>query len=247
MIPDILKRSELAPRFMEGIRREKRIVNGPFKGMHYEGHSICSESDPKFLGTYEIELAPTLLNWRQIPFNTIIDVGAAEGYYAVGLSLLFPDSHVIAFETTESGRSLLTHLAELNRVTSRIELRGHCDLRELHSIMSNKNPLLVIMDIEGGEKELLSPEKIPEFHNAYIIVELHDCFDPGVGDLIKNRLMTSHDIQEIWTRGRQYSDFSVPSNPLYRKYLLPYLKQYASECRPEAMRWFVCTPKIKTN
>jgi len=208
-------------------------MNGPFKGMLYEGNSVCSASDPKFLGTYEVELVPALLKWRDIPFKTIIDVGAAEGYYAVGLSLLFPLAQIIAFETTETGRELIKRLSEQNNVSSRIDLHGHCDLAELHAVTSDISPMLLLMDVEGGERVLLNPEEIPALGHAYIIVELHDCFDPGVGELIKDRLSTSHHIKEIWSRDRHYSDFSEPNNPFARRFLLPYLKQYSSESRPE--------------
>jgi hypothetical protein len=218
-------------------------MNGPFKGMHYEGNSVCSASDPKFLGTYEIELVPALLNWKEIPFKTIVDVGAAEGYYAVGFSLLFPLAQIKAYETTETGRTVIKRLSEQNNVSARIDIHGHCDLAELHSVTSNLSPMLLVMDIEGGERGLLNPEEIPALRHAYIIVELHDCFDPGVGDLIKERLSISHHIEEICSRERHYSDFSEPKNPFARLFLLPYLKQYSSESRPERMRWFVCSPK----
>jgi len=220
-------------------------MNGPFKGMHYEGDSVCSASDPKFLGTYEVELVPALLNWKQIPFKTIIDIGAAEGYYAVGLSLLFPNAQIEAYETTEAGRAIIKYLSEKNKVSARINIHGHCDIADLHAVTSNLSPMLLIMDIEGGERVLLNPKEIPALQFAYIIVELHDCFDPGVGDLIKDRLSASHHVEEIWSRERRYSDFSEPRNPFTRRFLLPYLKQYSSEFRPEKMRWLVCTPKIK--
>lgn len=242
--PRFLKRTQLATRFMEKTRNEKKVINGPFKGMKYEGNSICSTSDPKFLGTYEIELATALLNWKGIHFKTIIDVGAAEGYYAVGLSLLFPLSHVVAFESTELGKTNIRQLAQHNKVSDRIEIQGHCDLKQLKYAISNISPVLILMDIEGGERDILVPKEIQALINSHIIVELHDCFDPGVGELIKNRLSTSHYIEEIWSRERQYSDFTQPKNNLLRSFILPYLKKYASESRPERMRWFICTPKI---
>ena len=67
------------------------------------------------MGVYESELAPFFLKWSAIPFQHIIDVGAAEGYYAVGCAMLWPQATVTAFESSEEGRRLLIRNVELNR------------------------------------------------------------------------------------------------------------------------------------
>jgi len=61
--------------------------------------SVCSTNIPKLLGCYEAELHPVFAKWQAVPFRQVVNVGAAEGYYAVGCARLWPEAQVIAFET----------------------------------------------------------------------------------------------------------------------------------------------------
>ena len=63
-------------------------MGGPFKGMRYHGDAMGGAVAPKIKGVYESELAPFFVKRSAIPFQHIIDVGAAEGYYAVGCAML---------------------------------------------------------------------------------------------------------------------------------------------------------------
>lgn len=211
--------------------------------MRYHGNAVCGAAAPKVLGVYESELAPFLLRWSTIPFQHIIDVGAAEGYYAVGCATLWPQAAVTAFETSEEGRRLLTRNVELNRLQSRVEIMGYCGREQLHAAMLNGQPSLVIVDIEGEEGHLLEPGNIPGLANAHIIVEIHDFIDNRLGEIVFSRLKSSHVIEEVRTRARTFWDFREPRALWLRFFLLPYLKQYADELRPGPMRWFCCTPR----
>ena len=81
-----------------------RVRSGPFAGMRYVDTSVGSCFIPKLLGTYECELA-SKVEWicRQQP-KLIIDIGAAEGYYAIGLAIRMPNARVVAFEQDRQGR-----------------------------------------------------------------------------------------------------------------------------------------------
>lgn len=238
----ILRRSAWAPQYLSRIHTAGYIVGGPFKGMAYDGNAVGSASIPKLLGVYEIELSDTLDQWTKIPFRTIIDVGAAEGYYAVGSALRWPKASVFAFETTDEGRRLILRNAELNDVRGRMTIQGHCELKELQTAMAGPYPTLLIMDVEGAERTLLDTSQIPELHSAHIIVEVHDCFDPEVGEIVLGHLRETHSIKEIWTTQRTPRDFAKPESWILKQWLWPYLLQYASELRPGPMRWFCCEP-----
>jgi hypothetical protein len=62
------------------------IINGPFKGMKYISESVGSCHMPKILGIYENEIYPTLLNFLSNS-DLFVDIGAGEGYYAVGSAI----------------------------------------------------------------------------------------------------------------------------------------------------------------
>src|SRR5438132_1427624 len=72
-----------------------RVIIGPFAGMR-----ILDQNPflPYLLGTYELELHSVLERLLERNWDRIIDIGAAEGYYAIGLSMRCPDAQCIAFE-----------------------------------------------------------------------------------------------------------------------------------------------------
>jgi precorrin-6B methylase 2 len=194
------------------------------------------------MGVYESELAPCLLKWSAIPFQQIVDVGAAEGYYAVGCAMLWRQATVTVFESSEEGRRLLARNVELNGVQSRLKIMGHCGQEQLQAAMLDGLPSLIIMDVEGAEGHLLELKSIPNLTNAHIIVEIHDHMDKRLGEIVSSNLKSSHVIEEVWTRKRTFWDFYEPRALWLRLWLLPYLRQYADELRPGPMRWFCCTP-----
>jgi len=241
-LPARFKRSVIAPRFLERLKKSQTVVGGPFKGMRYHGEAVCGAAAPKILGVYESELAPFLLRWSTVPFQHIIDVGAAEGYYAIGCATLWPQATVTAFESCEEGRRLLTRNVELNRMQSRVKIIGHCGQEQLKTAMLNGQPSLIIIDIEGAEGHLLEPGNIPNLTSAHIIVEIHDHVDGRLGETVSSKLKSTHVVEEVRTQARTFWDFHEPRALWLRFWLLPYLKQYADELRPGPMRWFCCTP-----
>ena len=241
-LPARFRRSVVAPRFFERLRKSQTVVGGVFKGMRYHGEAVCSVAAPKIMGTYESELAPFLQKWSAIPFRHTINVGAAEGYYAVGCAMLWPQAIVTAFESSEQGRTLLTRNVELNGLRSRVKIMRHCGPQQLDAATRNGEPTLVIMDVDGAEGNLLNPAEVPGLVNAYIIVEIHDFIDEQLGEIVSSQLKSTHVIEEVRTQTRILRDFHEPRALWLRFWLLPYLKQYAEELRPGPTRWFCCTP-----
>src|SRR6267143_1703442 len=71
------------------------VVSGPFAGMKFNNKYLDL---PKILGTYEIELHEVFDRLRERNFHMVVDIGAAEGYYAVGAMLWKKECSVIAYE-----------------------------------------------------------------------------------------------------------------------------------------------------
>ncbi len=97
---------------------EDNIVrHGPFKGMKYpQKVSIGSELYPKLLGSYESELTDTINFILKQDYSTILDIGCAEGYYAVGIGRIIQNARVIAYDTDEIALKLCNQMAQLNNV-----------------------------------------------------------------------------------------------------------------------------------
>jgi hypothetical protein len=81
--------TELARRFVDN--QGTTVLHGPFAGLMYPRDLLLAQADApiaKLLGTYEQELHPVFEEVIAKQPRTIIDIGAAEGYYAVGLALI---------------------------------------------------------------------------------------------------------------------------------------------------------------
>ncbi len=138
-----------------------RILAGPFRGLCYtpcHRNSYCAHV---LLGTYEKELHAIVDNVCRRGYSTIVDVGAAEGYYACGLAMRQPQAHVVAFESEPAKRELALELAASNGIRN-VELRGECGAESLRRILGRDGGAFVFCDIDGGEEELLDPRAIPE-------------------------------------------------------------------------------------
>src|SRR5229473_2239235 len=76
------------------IRTEgQKVLNGPFQGMMLASGSAEGCYVPKLLGCYEAELHPYVAEAAQRGYEAIINVGTAEGYYAIGMARLLPSSN----------------------------------------------------------------------------------------------------------------------------------------------------------
>lgn len=224
-------------RVFERLNRPAAVMLGPFQGMKYIGRAYCSAVLPKLLGTYECELIPAIERLARDAPDRIVDIGAAEGYYAVGLALRVPEARVVAFELYEPARRLLTRLARLNDAEDRIDLRGECTIESLNQALSGARRPALICDCEGAEDLLLDPERVPALRSALIVVETHDGMVPGLNDRLIGRFQESHAIERIGSRPRTEADF-----PAGLDLSLEEKAVAADEERPWA-EWFVLAPK----
>jgi hypothetical protein len=169
------------------------VASGPFTGMKFTRGAAEGCFLPKLLGCYELELHPHLMALRkERRYETIIDLGSAEGYYAVGLARLFPEARVLARDTDARSLPLLQAHIALNAVEGRVEpggLFGHGDFA-VHA----GRKVLVFCDIEGGEGELLDPAKAPALAGFDLVVEAHEGMDATLPAMLARRFDRTHDI-----------------------------------------------------
>jgi len=174
-----------------------KVKNGPFKGMRYPtAQATGSALLPKLLGSYESELYPIINNMLKKEYTDIVDVGSAEGYYAIGFGMRFPKAKVYAFEANEAGRHTCEEMAKINGITDRLQLGGFCDDKTLLSL-SLKNKALIISDCEGYEKNLLTPEVAHFLKSHDLLVEIHDLMDTEIASSLRLRFEKTHRIQVV--------------------------------------------------
>src|SRR2546423_8930110 len=87
------------------------VQAGPFKGMRYSTDTVGGGYIPKLLGIYERELHAFVRDLAALNIREVINIGAADGYYAVGLARQNPATRVIAFEAEQRGRKLIEQMA----------------------------------------------------------------------------------------------------------------------------------------
>jgi hypothetical protein len=217
-------------------RTSQQVLQGPFAGMRYVDDSVGSAYIPKLLGLYERELSHCVDAIEALQPEQIIDIGAGEGYYAVGLARRNPAAHMLAFELQSAGRSAIAEHARLNNVEKQIEIRGECTVSALRDALPSSRQSVVVCDVEGAESQLMDPTTVPALSNATILVELHEFVVPGITDELKKRFSSSHHIEHIWQQPRSRADF--PWRTLGTSLLpKPYLDWAVSEWRPERMAW----------
>src|SRR6187455_778364 len=74
------------------------VQGGPFQGMRYIERTQWECLPAKLLGIYERELHAIVEDLVARAYDTVINVGSAEGYYAVGFARRCPAASVIAYE-----------------------------------------------------------------------------------------------------------------------------------------------------
>jgi hypothetical protein len=178
-------------------RLGSRVLAGPFAGLVYPTFtSAGSALFPKILGSYEQELQPLIESLIGRAYSTVVDIGAAEGYYAVGIAKRLPRSTVYAFEADPRGAAQLTALAAANGVADRVIARGLCTVADLTALDLKGRPL-IISDCEGAEVMLLDPRAVPALARCDILLEFHSLGSTDPYGLFRERFAATHDIEII--------------------------------------------------
>jgi hypothetical protein len=217
----------------------KKILAGPFKGMTYIREARGSELLAKLLGTYELELNGAIDRMIRRQPDLVVDVGCAEGYYAIGLAVRIPAARIVAFDTDRYAQHLLKRLAKLNGVDSRTTPGNFCTPELLQRTIAPALRPSLVCDCEGFEQHLLRPDLAPDLARTDILVELHDAWIPGLQEEIRRRFSATHDIEQIDSRPRKAQDLQVPVNLTPQE-----IEQVICEARADGRQtWFYMTPR----
>jgi len=214
----------------------QRVLAGPFVGLHLPATAFWGGHAARLAGAYEEEIAPHVERAIARSPRLVVDAGAAEGYYAVGLARRLPDAQIIAYEIDGEARRLCAEVARRNDVTN-VRMRGRVTPRDL----SRRLPAdaLVLCDVEGYELDLLHPEMVPGLLTAHLIVELHEFERPGVSQTMVERFTASHTIELVDARPR------TGSRPQLAHLDEATAHRAMDEGRPSEprMQWAVMTPR----
>lgn len=217
-------------------RQGTKIHAGPFAGMDYVAAATEGALIPRLIGTYESELHPHLQAAADAGLDCVIDVGCAEGYYAVGLARMMPEVTVYAHDIDDKARVACAGLAGKNAVSDRVIIGGEFKPDGFEAFAGRR--VLVMVDAEGAEVDILQPELSPALAGMRIIVETHDLYRAGALATLMERFSPTHEIVRV---DQQPKVFDMPA--WLRD--LPHLDQLLAvwEWRARPTPWLVMTPK----
>jgi hypothetical protein len=171
------------------------IYGGLFKGMKYLERPSQGMLLSRLLGVYEAELHPHFVAFLEEGVDVIIDVGSAEGFYAVGLARLAAEVEVHAHDIDENAQKLCAELARRNGVEDRVHVGGEFKPADFQAFAGRR--ALVLVDAEGAELDILDPAQAPALAGMRIVVETHDLFRPGAEAAMVERFSATHEITRV--------------------------------------------------
>jgi hypothetical protein len=219
------------------------VLHGPFKGLRYaSARSTGSALVPKLLGSYEHELHGVIKRILAGDYTDIVDVGCAEGYYAVGFGVLLPRATIHAFDTSPHAQQLCMAMARLNGVAERLKLGDFCDETKLIDLKLGRKAL-VLSDCEGYESTLFTARVAAALAPHDVLIEVHeDPHDPTLSATLQSRFASTHDVTIVDSiddkrklRGRDFvelAEFDVRTR-----------HRLVREGRQGIMEWLYFTPK----
>lgn len=149
-------------------------------------------------------LAETL---SKIKFERIINLGCAHGYYAVGLAKACPGVKIVAIDINPEMLKSCKALAEANEVLPQMDLVSSCDAEKLGKL--GRGRTLIVSDCEGFELTAFPSSEVHNYCSTYFLIELHDCFIPGITPTLIERFSATHQIRIIDATPRDPADYPV--------------------------------------
>lgn len=214
-----------------------KVLAGVFQGLQLPMETSWAGMSAYLAGTYEAELVPSLKRLIANPPSLIVDVGAAEGYYAIGLARLLPDTPIHAYDIDPEARRICRQTRALNAAAN-VRIHGRIKLRDLERRL--RPGAFVICDCEGYEIDLIDPVVVPSLREASAIVELHDFVDPTISARLVDRFADTHRVEVVSAKQR--------CNDLPQlRHLDPKLRAAAVDegrpTEPWPMRWLILEPR----
>jgi hypothetical protein len=215
-----------------------KVISGPFKDMILPAEASWGDGDAsaKLLGVYEAELHEAVEAGLARKPDLIVNVGCAEGYYAVGLARRAPGVRLVAYDIDEKAQEICRNSAAANGVEGPFEVRGLCQPGDLRALVQTASAPLLVVDCEGYETTLL--EAAEPLAHCDIIVECHDFTDRTLTETLRTRFAATHEVALIREGPRDPAAFPMLGKlSSFERWLM------VCEWRPEVMNWLVMTAR----
>ena len=219
------------------------VGDGPFRGMKlstdpwWGGFDLIS----KILGNYEPHIVEHILALAKKGESTFVDIGAADGYFPIGLTMDGTFQKAYAFEISPEARAKMSTSIENNGCSEKIVVGEEANAKTLKKVVDECNNAVILIDIEGAEYDLLNNEVLNMLESSYIICELHPWL--AVDGQRKQ--------QDLIARANELFHVSFLQRKAYEPNKFAVLEEFSdderllacSEGRPQNMQWMVLEPR----
>ena len=228
------------------------VQSGIFKNLRYPKiYSYMSVIFPKLMGIYEKQLHKPISEFKKNNYDTIINIGAAEGYYAVGMALCFPQSKVAAIDINIDALNFLKKMSILNNTQDRVKIINSDAKIFLETIDPNQS-YLVICDCERCEFDIFSEKSIENLKKSDLIIEMHYKESEAEVDSVEYSKFIEEK-NSFLERFKKHHDHEIVT-PLFTRLEdikglenipIKYAKKLANEHRAKNAEWLIFKSKYK--
>lgn len=222
---------------------DKTVLHGPFKGMKYPQRPLKGMFCSLILGSYENEISEVIEQINNTNYSEIIDIGCAEGHYAVGFAYRNSNVKVYAYDINKDALKFCESMAKVNGVQDRIILGDFCSKQTLMSFNFTKKGL-VMCDVEGYEWELFDKEVAEKLKDVDLLIEMHDFANINISGKITEIFSGTHHAKIIQSiddiQKAKYYDY-----PELKGLSVKVKKSILGENRPTIMEWAFFQSKSK--
>jgi len=219
------------------------IKYGPFKGLHLDRDTWWGKLDlgSQCLGLYEKEILNLIETTDADHYSTFIDIGAADGYYAIGMLVSGKVGKTICFEQTEKGRNVIAENWRKNHSVGELTILGEANAASFATLNAKDlENAFVLVDVEGFEFDLLTDEVLSLLRSSTVVIEIHHWMEDFLDKY--NTFLRNAD---------RYFDLDIIPRVERETSNLPELRDFTddnrllltSERRPGVMRFLKLTPK----
>ena len=192
----------------------------------------------KIYGFYENKIQQKL---KDINNPILIDIGAADGFFAIGSLKSKICEFCYAFEETKKSRENLSKTAKINNVQNKLSIIGKVTKDNFFTLLPSKinfSEVTILCDIEGGEFDFFSDEILATIRDSNIIIEIHKNHNKNLEIDLLERVKKYFDVSIIIDNDKNFEGVSElhALNDIDRNLI-------CSEGRSYIGKWWHLSPK----
>tara|TARA_B100000768_G_scaffold162457_1_gene163073 strand:- start:303 stop:1139 length:837 start_codon:yes stop_codon:yes gene_type:complete len=220
-----------------------QVAYGTFKGMKLSKNTYWSKNDiiTHILGVYEKHVLKKIIEFSKKGNYPFIDIGAADGYFAIGMAFSETFKKIYAFEIDEEGRRSLNRNIENNFCKDKVVVDIEANFETLKEIVDKNKSAVILIDIEGSEFDLLDDNLLQLLSNCYIVCELHPTLSANgfeKQNMLINNAKAFFDVSIIQRESYSPNKFSELNEFTDEERLIAF-----GEGRENNMNWLILEPK----